>query len=369
MFNFRLFLSIIIIIAFYSINSFSQALNYPESTAYDSENKMFYVSCKAGKQILTMDLESKLSFFASGLVSPRGLLIYNGMLFVADGPTLKRYNLTTKELDINLPLENATMLNDICADSSGHLYITDTQTMVIYKYTPETQAVEVLNIQDIVNSPNGILYDKETNQLIYVEYTDPGAIVTLDLATTQIKKTVVDPKVKYMDGIVKLPNGKFLVSAWQVMSFDKQQGKIYEWDPKSTSQDLVVFAEGYSAPADISVIYEDGSYYLIIPNYLGNIIDFFPLDIQANVKETESLSSIELFPNPSATNLNINLKSTNKSINSISLYNQLGMCLNEIKLDGALNYQIDVQNLESGTYYIMIRGNDFMEKRRFVVLR
>lgn len=368
MFNLRLITSIIFIIAFYSVNSYSQTLNYPESVAYDNQNKIFYVSNKSSKQILIMDDQSNLSLFSSGLIAPRGLLIYGGSLYVADASFLKIYNIKTKELDLNLPLENASMLNDICADSSGHLYITDTQTMVIYKYTPATQAVEVLNINDIVSSPNGILFDKEKNQLIYVEYTDPSAIVTLDLATTTITDVFVDPKAKYMDGIVKLPNGKILVSAWQVMSFDKNQGKIFEWDP-ATKQDLKEFAKGYSAPADISIMSEDGVFYLIIPNYMSNSIDFLQLDIQAEVKESNAICDIELYPNPSESNLNINLTNPNMSINNISVYNQLGMKIDEVTIDGSNSYQLDVRNLEQGTYYVVIIGNDFVEKRKFIVNR
>lgn len=368
MISFRHIASVICIIFLYSVTSFSQTLNYPESVAYDYQKGIFYVSNKSGKQILTMDENSRLKFYADGFVSPRGLLIYNGFLYVADGAFLKGFNLQTNEMDVNLPISDAMMLNDICADSSGNLYITDTQAMVIFKYTPSTQAVDVLVLQDPINSPNGILYDKATNQLVFVEYTDPAAIVCLDLASKMIVKTVVDPNIKYMDGIVKLPDGKFLVSSWQVMSFDKKMGKIYEWDPNVTGN-LKVFAEGYSAPADISLFTLDGFLYLIIPNYMGNQVDFLQLDIKQEVSENSTSSVIEMFPNPSTAKLNIRIKDESKKINTISVYNQLGFSINEIHADASLSYQVDVQNLESGTYYLVIKGNEFTEKRRFIVIK
>ncbi|MDY0152669.1 MAG: hypothetical protein RBS43_10390, partial [Candidatus Cloacimonas sp.] len=89
---------VIIILALAAYNLFlrKNALNGPESIAFDEVGKRFLVSNVHGQVILAMSPQGKHSpFLSKGLKSPRGMVIQGESLYVADGDRIQVVKLST----------------------------------------------------------------------------------------------------------------------------------------------------------------------------------------------------------------------------------------------------------------------------------
>ena len=99
-------------------------------------------------------------------------------------------------------------------------------------------------------------------------------------------------------------------------------------------------------------------------------IDNFTTGQGVGIAENSSFQSINLFPNPVNDFLNINFKTEQPVEISIHIYNSLGRLVKEEKInfmDGNNNYSIDLNNLNSGLYFIEIAGDN--RKQNFKLIK
>jgi hypothetical protein len=264
----------IIIIFIIAINCcLAVTLNQPESIFYDEANDLYIIS-NTGSQgaadgkILSIDKEGNIGVvIESGLNDPRGMVLIDGMIYVADVNSIAIVDYKGKSLIITINISSSMLLNDICYDGDNYLYITDTQLSLIYRLNIKTEEVIKLNPHGQIDKPNGIIYEKEQNRLIFVSFREKSPIQAIDLQTLNVsvlKQTEFD----YLDGIAKDREGNYFISSWG--NTNPNQGKIYKYK-SDFSGDLVAQSD-LSGPADI--FFNPLTDTLAIPNMTTNSISY-----------------------------------------------------------------------------------------------
>ena len=144
-----------------------------------------------------------LTDWVSGLNAPKGMGIYKNKLYVADLSEVVVIDIKKAKIINHIPVEGATFLNDIAIDKNGVVYVSDTRKFTVHKIENEVASLYL----DKLKGPNGLYCDKDT---LYV--LDKGSLLKVD-----VKKkitTVADGMEASTDGLEKVDDGEFLVTAW-----------------------------------------------------------------------------------------------------------------------------------------------------------
>jgi hypothetical protein len=207
-------------------------LQHPESII--SDGKFFYATnigavlspmAKDGDgSIYKLSLDGKLieqRFNKSPLNAPKGTAIVNGVLYVADVDRVVGIDIRTGEQvkEVDLSSFGTSFLNDITVKDENTLFVGSIDVSKIFVITLSTPAkIEVLDVPEI-KSPNGLYYNKATNQLFFVE------LVRNDLLQGKIGVIGWDkdnhPKMSCLsdlkgnfDGLQMIDPNTLLVSDW-----------------------------------------------------------------------------------------------------------------------------------------------------------
>jgi len=251
-------------------------LEHPESII--SDGKFFYATnigealsptTKDGDgSIYKLSLDGKLieqHFNKSVLNAPKGTAIVNGVLYVADVDRVVGVDIQTGEQvkEIDLASFGTSFLNDITVKDETTLFVGSIDVSKIFVITLSNPSnVEVLDVPEI-KSPNGLYYNKPTNQLFFVE------LVRNDLL--QGKIGVIDwdkdhhPKMNYLsdlkgnfDGLQMVDRNTLVVSDWY--NFAEKKCRLIKVD--ITQKKATPFLDDVDA-ADI--LYDKPNARLIIP--------------------------------------------------------------------------------------------------------
>lgn len=99
-------------------------------------------------------------------------------------------------------------------------------------------------------------------------------------------------------------------------------------------------------------------------------LTFPSVNCATNITENSNKSSIlQIWPNPCATKINIQLGNTEILIEDIIITNQLGDIIYEIKYRSMTNNQIAIDNLENGIYFIIIKTKNGQFSEKIIVIR
>ena len=257
----------------------------PESVAYDAEQDVFFVSNIAGTPfdadsngfISKVSPDGKLldlkfidgSKKASTLNAPKGIALAGPFLYVADLTFVRIFDRKKGTPRGKILAPGATFLNDVAAAPDGTIYVTDsglkagpnngfepTGTDAIYKIGKNGRADKFLASKDL-GGPNGIVADANG---VWFNTAGTSSVVHVS------KDGKADPPVKVpgglLDGMVLLPDGSLLVTSWMTST-------VYRGTPGGAFEPA--FADKKS-PADIG--YDSKRHVLVIPNFLGNAIEF-----------------------------------------------------------------------------------------------
>lgn len=224
-------LAIIIFFAF-AYCAFSQTLSGPESVVYDKINKRYLVSNAYSGHILSTSGYGEYDYFlgpVDGLNSPKGMTIVDTALYVVDVTKLWAFDLRDASILFEGSVPGAQFLNGVCADSSGNLYLTDTQQSQIFSFNVESYAFSTIENGGAIASPNGIMYDAEDNRLIFVGFVPNSPIRAFDL-TTNNHILIRETTISYMDGITKDQRGNYYISHWEHIPAGPV-GKVFKFNP------------------------------------------------------------------------------------------------------------------------------------------
>lgn len=242
-------------------SSFAQ-LSGPESIEFDPANNRYLIANSANGRIMQRLPDGTISNFVTGISpNPYGLEIVGNVVYACSGGTVKGYDLSTGSLVFNVNL-GGSFLNGITHDPFGYLYITDFNGLKIYKLHIATQSFTVF-AQNLVQKPNGIVYHRASNALVFANWGASAKIKSCSLADSTVT-TLLTTSFSNIDGIALKDNGDMYISVWSTNS-------IYKYNHNFTSAPQTILS-GLSNPADI--YYNNITDTLAIPNSGNNTIRF-----------------------------------------------------------------------------------------------
>ncbi|MEO8562099.1 MAG: hypothetical protein ABI601_08500 [bacterium] len=157
-----------------------------------------------------------LRFIAGGasgvtLHSPRGMYIVGDTLWVADFDAVRgfdrRTGATLATVDFS-SLERG-FLNDVAADATGAIYVTDTGKNKLYR----VRGGPTLVVSDsALGGPNGITWDASNGRFLILPFGGGHTIHAWTPGTTTLVDAMTDPSSKF-DGIEVLSPGRVLASS------------------------------------------------------------------------------------------------------------------------------------------------------------
>jgi hypothetical protein len=240
----------------------------PESTVWDSKNKRYYIS-NAGSGTIVQWTDGTVKTFANGLIQPKAMIILDSTLYVCDYTHIKTYNINTAQIIDDVTVPGATFMNDMCVDTAGNFYITETYDNSIIKYTRKTKSYAKISLKGSIDKPNGIIYD--TTRLIIVSYRAKSPIQAISLKDYQVT-TIKTTNIDLMDGIQKDGKGNVYFSAW--FNNTTGSGKVFKMKDDFTG-DSVVAVSNLDGPADI--FYNQETDTLVIPCMNGSSVIFIQM--------------------------------------------------------------------------------------------
>jgi hypothetical protein len=249
----------------------AQTYNGPESIAFDAVNNRYLISNTANGRILARAANGTLSIFKSGISpAPYGIEIVGNTVFACCGGFIKGYDLSdgTQTLNVNT---GATFLNGITSDGYVNLFATDFSSQKIYRINTSTSSFNVM-AQNLVQSPNGIVYDQANNRLVFVNWGSNAPIKALSL-TDSVVTTIATTTLGNCDGLAW--NG---LDTWYIAAWTGQ--KIVKYDRDFANAPITI-ATGMSSPADI--YYNQVTDTLAIPNSGNNTVAFLGFPAIQNV--------------------------------------------------------------------------------------
>ena len=243
-------------------------LETPESVAVGGEG-VYYVSNLGrpgakGDGFIARVVNGRAERWVTGLDDPKGLVLCEGKLYVADVDKVWRITLGG-EKDLLVKPEGfptrPAFLNDTACDGAGNVFVSDTRLGIIFKITPDGQAEVFADRERVpeLRAPNGLLF--EGNDLLVLDFSS-GRLI-------KIKPDggweVLAEGFGAGDGLAADAEGNLYLS-------DYRGGRVYRLRPDG---ERVVVARGLRSPADIAVDKEKKL--LLIPEFAGNRLQLVPL--------------------------------------------------------------------------------------------
>jgi streptogramin lyase len=205
-------------------------LKEPESVIYDSNEDVLYVSNinnppagkdgngSIGKISLNGEIQ-EVEWVIDGMDSPKGLGLFNGLLYVADLKKVVVINTKTGKLEKTIEIPDAGMLNDITVDDAGIIYISDSDRGRIY--TVKNGTAEIWIEKDFFQKPNGLLAHQGA---FYMIDMNSGIFYEINKKTKVLRK--IAEGLIGADGIAPYGND-FFISNWNgEINFVSSTGNI-----------------------------------------------------------------------------------------------------------------------------------------------
>ncbi len=173
--------------------------------------------------------------FIGNLNAPKGMLIIDNVIYVADIDSLKAFNLTTKKQILNFPISGVNSLNDVIQKDDNTLLVSDKETGLILSVDLKKKSYHTFaTIENNLGHINNMALDK---QFVYVttfnQQISKGNILRISIKTQEID--IIREFNENISGISVLKNGGIIVASWgqnndaRLYKISKN-GKIYEID-------------------------------------------------------------------------------------------------------------------------------------------
>lgn len=270
----------------------------PESCAVGVDKRV-YVSVigesnKDGDGSVVVIEDGKAVPFATGLNDPKGLVAFKDNLFVTDKDRVVRIDKTGKTTvlaDAKAFPTPPLFLNDICADETGVLYVSDSGDRkggggAVYMIDAQGKVKLVADTKTIpgLNMPNGLLNESKHHLFLF----DFGAGKLLRVRIADGTAEELADGMEGGDGICFDHFGRVYLSSWK-------QGKV--WVIGRPENKPVLLAEGFKSAADICLSPDGKS--ILVPDMLAGTVTALPARVPgADVDMSPIAIETELaFPN------------------------------------------------------------------------
>ncbi|CAN7243336.1 ATP/GTP-binding protein [Mesorhizobium amorphae] len=239
----------------------------PESALFDAANKRIIVSNIVGNpgkadgngylSVLSLDGKIVTQHWTDGMDAPKGMAISGGKLYVADITKVRVVDLASGKLDSSIDVPKAVFLNDMTADASGKVYVTDMLADTIYRIDGDRPELFVKDA--VLASPNGIFADG--NRLIVASWgkginpdfstAEPGGLLSVDLATKAVTPLPGAQKFADLDGVIAIGDSIYATAY--------MTGTLYRYHEGGAPEVIATFKPG---SADIGT---DGKSTIYVP--------------------------------------------------------------------------------------------------------
>ena len=239
----------------------------PESALFDAANKRIIVSNIVGNpgkadgngylSVLSLDGKIVTQHWTDGMDAPKGMAISGGKLYVADITKVRVVDLASGKLDSSIDVPKAVFLNDMTADASGKVYVTDMLADTIYRVDGDRPELFVKDA--VLASPNGIFADG--NRLIVASWgkginpdfstAEPGGLLSVDLATKAVTPLPGAQKFADLDGVIAIGDSIYATAY--------MTGTLYRYHEGGAPEVIATFKPG---SADIGT---DGKSTIYVP--------------------------------------------------------------------------------------------------------
>ena len=256
---------IVLLLIFMSCNKpFVHKVEKAESCLFHQDRFYFANFTDAGAYINSFKDDVIEKVFVQGLKRPKGIAAFEDMLLINDDTKIHFFSLDSKKIIRTLNVPGSIALNDLAIDDKGNFFSADSKAKIIFTgHVASKQVTPFFNVDFV---PNGLLIDGE--KLLLASWgvdmdekwntKEKGRLWQYEFGANKLEP-FHDKRVGYLDGIAKLANNKYLVSA-------KRENEIYLFaqgkEPKLHSKGI--------GPADIAV----SKSHLCIPSYSHGQIEF-----------------------------------------------------------------------------------------------
>lgn len=212
-----------------------QTLFTPESVCYDPGSGTLFVSNINGQPIekdgngfislLGIDGSLTELRWVTGLNAPKGMGIFNGMLYVTDIDCVAAIDIKNKSIKKFYEFPEAKFLNDIAIDIYGTVYISDMMSTRIYRIIEDK--TETWLDDKLLTSPNGLFVENDVlmigcNKIILANIKNRKLITFLE-------------ETGGIDGLEATGDGRYIFSDWSgsvyLVDTDKMIEKILDTTP------------------------------------------------------------------------------------------------------------------------------------------
>jgi len=346
----------------------AQVLNGPESVTYDTLNGRYLISNVLTGDIVQISDAGDTTYFDTSLSRTLGMTIVDSILYVADISGLVTFNLMTDQKITTIPIAGMIELNDVAADTSGYLYVTDVGAGKVFRVRISDHSYTTI-VSGLIK-PNGILFDALNNRVLFCQFVYHAPIKEINLEDLSVN-TILTTSFTNFDGLAIDGNDNIYISSWGTNS-------IYRYD-NAFSLPAELVSSGHSGPADIFYNLRDNI--LAVPNYYSNHVDFIPItpaDVDENcsqIPQTVDLS--QNYPNPFNPSTKIQFQIAEFGFVNLKVYDVLGnevaILVNEEKPVG--EYQVDFNTStinhipSSGIYFYQLKTNNFVKTKKMVLMK
>ena len=255
----------------------------PESVEYDAVGARLFVSNVDGQptdangkgfiSLLQTDGTMKQARWVAGLNAPKGLVLHQDILYVADIDELVAIDVEQGKILARHKAAGARFLNDVDATEDGRVFVTDMATQAIYVLSGDT--LDLWLRDEALQHPNGLRV--EGDRLVLASWgqgmqedmstTRGGHLLAVDLATKTVATLGSGEPIGYLDGLVPDGHGQWLASDWVA-------GAIYRIHESGSAETLLDLDQG---SADIEIMMQGNERVLIVPMMMNNTVVAYPL--------------------------------------------------------------------------------------------
>ena len=333
-----------------ALSAQAQSYNSPESVEYDPANGRYLVSNPASGQILAReDGTGTLTTFVTGIpTGPHGLEIMGTSVYACTGGKVMGYDLSSGATTLDLNLSGA-FLNGITNDGT-YLFVTDFSAKKIYRINPATQSFnEMVNLNGVSGTPNGIVYDAADDRLVFVEWGNNASINAVSMSDSSVTELIAT-SLGNLDGIVLDAAGNFYVSSWS-------PNAIQFFNHTFTVGPNALVTTGLGNPADLH--YNQANDTLAAPNSANNTVTFHYMGTITGVADgLTSEVAFTVYPNPAKDRVSITIAQSREQILDYEVFDLSGQrqkAKGTYKSgEGTVDLSLDLRKLSAGNYVVKL---------------
>ena len=234
-----------------------------ESVLFDENRNVLYVSCingssaeKDGDGYISMlgpDGTIESLRWVTGLNDPKGMGVHENRLYVTDIDQLVVIDVENAEIIRQIPVEGASFLNDISVGENGDVYMSDSDTGILWIYSDGELTPW---IREGLNRPNGLCVEEDR---VLLASSGSQDLRVIDRSTGKME--TVATGIGAGDGLEYTGmEGYYLVSSWN--------GEVFLIYPDYEKVSLLKTSDKGVNSADIGFNKEDKVLY--VPTFHDN---------------------------------------------------------------------------------------------------